>query len=705
MLHRALQRTLTPLRPLAARPSLPYTRLAMSADAPLKRLHSASPPPPAPPAVPDAAAAAAENPLTKRVKLSVEDPVAVPPNLVETPVEASSSSAAGAAEASTSTSAVVEEPPKEEKRTGSSTKPKRKDAPSHKKMRKVRGRKIKPPKPGGAEEAAVFDIIELLGAERVKELERKQEEDGWDAYEEAIKEWGKDKAGRDMDVRVVGINDHGDGLALLTHAAESAPSRLLAIPFTLPGELVRVHIHRHEMELLLSHGDLLEIVEKSPDRALKPGEVVVELEGEKGLGEQGRKELREARERFGERVQCRYFGRCSGCQYQPLAYDHQLKLKQDVVRRAFANFSGLDPSLVPSIGSTLPSPLEYAYRTKLTPHFALPPSGNLKGGKAKGKKGEEQARREEEKQKERNGEWELTIGFEQKGRKRILDIEECPIATRVINEAMVGEREKVKANISDYKRGATLLLRDSLPPRPADQTSKPVPYTPPTEPHVCITDHHATVREQVGDIEFEQQAGSFFQNNNSILPSLLDAVKDAIGPRPSVTVDGTEQPQERFLVDAYTGSGLFAVSLADMFDKVEGVEIDKASIRWAKRNAEFNKGEGRGEVGFRDGKAEAIFKDITFPADQTTLIIDPPRKGCDDEFLNQLLRFNPASLIYISCNVRTQARDIGYVVKKSAEAAAAAGGKGGYRIETVYGADFFAQSHHVESFAVLRRDL
>lgn len=150
-------------------------------------------------------------------------------------------------------------------------------------------------------------------------------------------------------------------------------------------------------------------------------------------------------------------------------------------------------------------------------------------------------------------------------------------------------------------------MRDTLPPRPADAVAKATPYVPSEEPHVCITDHHATVREQVGPNEFEQQAGSFFQNNNSILPSLLDYVKDVVGPRPT---DG----QKRYLVDAYTGSGLFAISLADMFDRIEGVEIDKASIKWAKRNAEYNRAEGRGEVGFRDGKAEEIFKvSLHFP--------------------------------------------------------------------------------------------
>lgn len=127
-------------------------------------------------------------------------------------------------------------------------------------------------------------------------------------------------------------------------------------------------------------------------------------------------------------------------QYQPLAYDEQLKIKQDVVRKAFANFSKLDPSLVPPIGPTLPSPLQYGYRTKLTPHFQAPPlGGGKKQWKGKGKGVEPPAETTQERPP-----WEVTIGFEQKGRKRIVDIEDCPIATRVINEQMTIEREKVK---------------------------------------------------------------------------------------------------------------------------------------------------------------------------------------------------------------------------------------------------------------------
>ncbi|GAA6028273.1 hypothetical protein NBRC10512_003114 [Rhodotorula toruloides] len=152
-----------------------------SADSslPPKRPLSTSPPPPTPPA---AASAAAADPATKRVKLSVEDPVGVPPVLVEQPL-----------------------PPNQPSTSARPPASKRADAGS--KARKPRQRKTKAPKPGGVEEAGAFDVIELLGKARVEEMKRLEEEEGRDWRLEAEKEWGKDKDGKDVEVRIVGMND------------------------------------------------------------------------------------------------------------------------------------------------------------------------------------------------------------------------------------------------------------------------------------------------------------------------------------------------------------------------------------------------------------------------------------------------------------------------------------------------------------------
>ena len=157
------------------------------------------------------------------------------------------------------------------------------------------------------------------------------------------------------------------------------------------------------------------------------------------------------------------------------------------------------------------------------------------------------------------------------------------------------------------------MLRDSLPPRPEGSIRSIDEIVPSPEAHIAVTDHKATVREQIGTIELEQMAGSFFQNNNSILPSLMEYVASTIYSSSSLPRSALNPGEvraaadKRYLIDTYCGSGLFALCLADHFDEIEGVEIDKNSVKWAIKNAEFNKGEGRGKVDFIAGNAEAIF--------------------------------------------------------------------------------------------------
>lgn len=90
---------------------------------------------------------------------------------------------------------------------------------------------------------------------------------------------------------------------------------------------------------------------------------------------------------------------------------------------------------------------------------------------------------------------------------------------------------------------------------------------------------------------------------------------------------------------------------------------------------------------FRAGQAENIFEVVQdFPPEKTVVVIDPPRKGCDEKFIQQLLVFKPQTVVYVSCNVHTQARDVGGIMK---------GGE--YRLESVRGFDLFPQTAHVES--------
>ena len=193
---------------------------------------------------------------------------------------------------------------------------------------------------------------------------------------------------------------------------------------------------------------------------------------------------------------------------------------------------------------------------------------------------------------------------------------------------------------------------------------------------------------------FEYGASSFFQNNNSILVPLTSYVRDAIFP--SSAPETQQKPNH--LVDAYCGSGLFALTLSPHFDKIAGIELSTESIKAANHNATLNNLEP-GKCSFLEGDASNIFATVqSFPRDQTAVIIDPPRKGSDEKFIDQLIDFGSSVVVYVSCNVHTQARDIGMIVRKSQEKM---GGKE-YTVESIRGFDLFPQTYHVESVAVLR---
>jgi tRNA (uracil-5-)-methyltransferase len=254
-------------------------------------------------------------------------------------------------------------------------------------------------------------------------------------------------------------------------------------------------------------------------------------------------------------------------------------------------------------------------------------------------------------------------------------------------------------NIYTYKKGVSLLLRDSIDVNINATASTSGPVDSSSEKHICISDHKAVVRERVGDMLFEYPGGSFFQNNNSVLVPLTDYVRDAIFPP-----DPAHIPFKRptHLVDAYCGAGLFALRLSPHFDTIAGIELSSDSIKFATRNAQLNN-IPEGKCTFRAGDAANIFAAVPeFPPEHTALIIDPPRKGCDENFIEQLLAFKAKTVVYVSCNVHTQARDVGMIVKRSEKAQAEGGAVAKYVLKSLRGFDLFPQTAHVESVAVLQ---
>ena len=455
-------------------------------------------------------------------------------------------------------------------------------------------------------------------------------------------------------VKVLQLSSNGDGIALIPHPDSLKKNQICIVPFGLPGDVGTIKVFKSHP--LYVESDLLEVTKPSSNR-------------DDSL------------------INCKYFGKCSGCQYQNVDYEQQLTSKKQTIENAYKFFADGLKDQLPSVSDTQPSPLQYSYRTKLTPHFNLPYKKH--GSKL---------------------EYAPNLGFGSKGRPTwretaggtgsILDIEECSIGTEIINKGMDNERTRFAKDFVKYKKGATILLREDTlvgnldeevelksASTDADGVVSSVEVVTDTKKLVktCVTQSRQIVTEYVNGYIFEFSAGEFFQNNNAILPAVTDYV------RSNLSIPGSAPGEPNYLVDAYCGSGLFSITCSQDVSKVIGVEVSADSVKFAERNAQTNNIEN---AQFIVGKAEQIFGSIDTPADRTSVILDPPRKGCDDVFLNQLSTYHPAKIVYISCNVHSQARDVDWFINKTEN------GKD-YYVESIKGFDFFPQTHHVESVAVL----
>ena len=337
-------------------------------------------------------------------------------------------------------------------------------------------------------------------------------------------------------------------------------------------------------------------------------------------------DLREVLRPSPERTEpaCPLFGRCGGCQVQHLAYEGQLAWKTRMVRDLLTA-QGLEIDVAPCIGS----PRVVGYRSKITPHHDRP-----------------------------RGDRPLAIGFLRAGRRHeIVDVPRCPLATDGINERLPSFRAEITAAAAGQRRGSSFLLREGA--------------------GGVTTDPDARITERVGGLSLEFFAREFFQNNPFLLPRMVDAVVAA------AAADGA-----RVLVDAYSGSGLFALAAAARFERVVGVEVSPAAVAAARENAARN---GLPNVSFTAANAAAIFAGLPFPGADAAVIVDPPRKGCDEVFLAQLVAFGPRTIVYVSCNPESLARDLGRLLSA------------GYRARTLQPFDMFPQTRHVETLATLVR--
>ncbi len=144
---------------------------------------------------------------------------------------------------------------------------------------------------------------------------------------------------------------------------------------------------------------------------------------------------------------------------------------------------------------------------------------------------------------------------------------------------------------------------------------------------------------------------------------------------------------EEVVVDLYCGTGTIGLFASRKARKVIGIEIVEAAIKDAKENAIMN---GINNVEFICTDAKEGAKELVQRQEIVdVVIVDPPRKGCDESTLESIIKINPNRIIYVSCDPATLARD----VKKLSQE--------GYQVDIVQPVDMFPMTNHVETIVAL----
>ena len=184
--------------------------------------------------------------------------------------------------------------------------------------------------------------------------------------------------------------------------------------------------------------------------------------------------------------------------------------------------------------------------------------------------------------------------------------------------------------------------------------------------------------DYIGDYKFYLSPKSFFQVNRIQTEILYDKV-----------VEYLELNKDDIVYDLYCGIGTISLFVAPHAKKVYGIEIVKEAVEDAKNNAALN---NIHNVEFMVGKAEKVLpKLVKVGIESNKVVLDPPRKGCEREVLESLVKMQPERIVYVSCNPSTMARDVKYLVEN------------GYRVIEVQPVDMFPHTTHVECVTLMSR--
>ncbi len=183
---------------------------------------------------------------------------------------------------------------------------------------------------------------------------------------------------------------------------------------------------------------------------------------------------------------------------------------------------------------------------------------------------------------------------------------------------------------------------------------------------------HGKIQDYIGNLKFNISPLSFFQVNPIQTEVLYNKALEY------ADLKGNEN-----VFDIYCGIGTISLFLARKAKKVYGVEIIEDAIKDANINAELNDIEN---AQFYVGKAEEVVPYLYEEGKKAdVVVVDPPRKGCDEKVLETIVNMNPTKVVYVSCNPSTLARDLAYLEER------------GYKAVEIQPVDMFPHTMHVET--------
>jgi len=403
---------------------------------------------------------------------------------------------------------------------------------------------------------------------------------------------------------------------------------------------------------------------------------------------------------------CRYFGTCGGCTWQNIAYSSQLEFKRRHVADTLERLGGFAPLAVPA---PLAMADPFYYRNKMEFSFG------------------ERWRTDEEMAHPRmeggaTGEIiEPALGLHLPGRyDRVLDLEECWLqsesSARMVNlirKFCFGHSLPVFSTVtqSGYLRNlvireskrtgetmVNLVTRDDRPVIMEQLTRLLLAEFPSLTTIVNnITERRSqvavgerekvyhgtgTITERIGTRTYRISANSFFQTNTEQAERLYDTALGFAHIRADDVV-----------YDLYSGTGTIALHIAAGAGNVIGIESVEQAVEDARKNAEFN---GVHNCLFLHGDLKETLlssrrqgKPLPTP---DVIIVDPPRAGMHEKVAREIVSLAPRTIVYVSCNPSTQARDL-KIICQSQE----------YSIESVQPVDMFPHTQHIENVVGLAK--